>query len=743
MGKLKRFILLVTSGFLFIGTNRNAKEKNFEVENAAENSTFYRAISAKDSNANHLSDAELSKLTPTSSSELENVDAENTDEIISPTSIGVTGSVSGTLMWTDAQGGTHPLIDAKVKVMINGSWWSAEQHTDENGYYNITYTDIWYMGSGKPTVHAYSENDLISVAAAGGAIYEIASEYEGSSGDWLYSHTFSPFENGEETLGKAMMIFQGANAFAKYAKSLDADDKLEKCQYIYYAGYNNDDTGYNGNNIVSLFDYMDILARVEPYASWDTIGHEYGHHVQKCFGFLPSYSMRIHEQDKNLIDEQVKKPEDVTETIKRNGLVAAWAEAWPTYWSTLAQFHFSEDYRSIATVGDTEYTSNNGVDYNLDEYNNMSQGEADECAVQKFLYKLYSEKTDEYDRFALGEEELWKIVTSSKPTTLYEFMQAAYERGYNKNDLGILLRKYNVIGGNLKIINNYLDGIPTFSWTAESGSDALRMNQFDLNFVDSSNSQILSVTNISFSSNEYNVSKAISAVEWKKIYAANGTTFGVYFIARQTAFFTSGNYYSELFTFEKPDSFSSTKIQVKPNEWGFQGRYYFQNEIDNDESVRYSTLTKGGLTITTDRLRCGYIESSYVILSPRREDAGYAYLEMNFDKPVYSFQYSFCLWSDKEYLNGDVVIEIKDSVGNWMEIDCISGSSLTKKNGFPQRGFYDIDGDFWGVRISATAEATGDRNKGRLCIDDLVFGISEKSKYNYDYTIVDYPKTKA
>lgn len=70
-----------------------------------------------------------------------------------------------------------------------------------------------------------------------------------------------------------------------------------------------------------------------------------------------------------------------------------------------------------------------------------------------------------------------------------------------------------------------------------------------------------------------------------KIYNAVGTTFNAYFVARQTLSYVSGNYYSEITTFNKPTKFSSSKIQIKPNEWGFEGRYYFTNEIENINSI--------------------------------------------------------------------------------------------------------------------------------------------------------------
>ena len=133
-----------------------------------------------------------------------------------------------------------------------------------------------------------------------------------------------------------------------------------------------------------------------------------------------------------------------------------------------------------------------------------------------------------------------------------------------------------------------------------------------------------------------------------------------------------------------------------------------------------------GLTITHDRLRCGYIENSYVVLSARRENAGLAYLTMKFDQPVYSYMFGITLWSTSEGLNSydsTAVVESMDEHGTWHE-DMNLMTDLP--NGFSIRT-QQIDRDetahtegIYGLRVVLTSSAIGTRNKGRLCLDDLV-----------------------
>jgi len=153
----------------------------------------------------------------------------------------------------------------------------------------------------------------------------------------------------------------------------------------------------------------------------------------------------------------------------------------------------------------------------------------------------------------------------------------------------------------------------------------------------------------------------------------------------------------------------------------------------------YTTVTQNELTINTERLRCGYIEESYIVLSPRREDAGRAYFEMNFDKPVYSFMYRACMWSASENLDGTDIIQVKNAQGAWSTLKDIPISSLkTKENGLTQFTELTLSG-IYGLRFETTATATGDRNKGRFCLGDIVFStslITGMLPYlDYDYTI--------
>lgn len=662
---------------------------------------------------------------------------------ISPYGIGATGTIYGTLKWKDADGNAYPLAGARVTATMSMSWWNVETYTDASGFYKIDYSDVWHLFGGIPMIHIYTENANVKVT--NGGVYEKTYEFDSSSGG-EFSYTFSPDKDGD--LGKAIMIFQGAKNFADYANYLNGGALVEPCSFVYPSSNLEQGTFYN-NNVVYIVNEppVDPLLFPKSYAAWDVIGHEYGHHIQRIFGLSASPG-GAHSLNRNAIDEQYGDYDNVAEPLcslsdaKSRGQRLSWGEGWATYWSIAAQSSFPQAVKKIKTVGDTAYISSGGVNIDLDYYLG-NKGDADEISIQQFLFKLASYKTDYYDRFALGNLEIWNICISNKPTTFSEFVQCLYDRGYDKHDLGALMAKFNIVPAVLSISDNlYYDKLPTITWPTYMGSNNLQFNEFDLYFVDINESPIFSMKNIR-SSRDY-ASFSIPVSLWQEIYDSPGDRFGVYLVSRQTYSYVSGNYYTDVTFFSKPKRFSDGKIEIEPSEWGFQERYYFPGEIsdisspeDDPDHIRFSSLTKDVLTISTDRLRCGYIEDLYVNLSPRRIDAGYAYFEMNFDKPIYSILYCIGLWSNSELLDLSAKLQVKSPGGNWEFLANLFNWNLqTKEQGFNRYSNYFPNG-INGIRFECNATADGNKNKGRLSIDDIVLGTKPGANEN-SYYITNY-----
>ncbi len=630
---------------------------------------------------------------------------------------GVSGSVSGHLKFND-DSQELPLVGAKVKVIISGSLLESETYTDENGYYSISYSNVWHVGSGKPIIYVYASGENVSVKYSG--IYTMAHEFDGTSGDFIYNRTFSSDVDGD--FGKVINIFQAAQQYASFAKSLPDSDSISHCD-LYYPGEVEKGCYYSPkNSTITITSKIRANSFVpESYCAWDVIGHEYGHHIQNCMGFSANVGGK-HSSLANDIDANVTEGR-VTSEIKERGLKLAWNESWPTYFSIMAQKYILSDFKNIATVNDTFYTSYNGLNYDLDPSSypiDCAYGDGCERAIMRFLYKLSSPTLDAYDCFSISFEIIWDITCASKATTLFDFVNELYNYGLNRHDLGRLLSVFNIAIGSLTITNDYLDRCPSFTWSTYMGSSYLRYNEFDLVVANSQGQEILRKSDIPSISN--NACYTLTRNEWAAVISSYDEDYFVYIVSRQTDFFTSGNYYSELFRFRKPEDFID-KIQIKPSDWGFEPQYFFTT---NKWKQTSTPISDNGLTITHDRLRCGYIEDSYVILSPRRENAGLAYLTMKFDKPIYSYMFGIALWSNSENLHSSdstAIVEALDENGSWHEdlnlmTDLPNGFSV-KSQKIDRYEIAHTEGIF-GLRFAVTSSAVGSRNKGRLCLDDIV-----------------------
>lgn len=159
---------------------------------------------------------------------------------------------------------------------------------------------------------------------------------------------------------------------------------------------------------------------------------------------------------------------------------------------------------------------------------------------------------------------------------------------------------------------------------------------------------------------------------------------------------------------------------IKPSEWGFDARYYFESE-----GIKTKTIDIGDLEINSERLRCGYIENQYINLSPNRYNAGYAYLDLSFNKKINHLSTNLTFWSNKEDLKsiGDYAyVKYLDDNGNWVILRDLLKEGLTFSRDNPICFEFDIPNGTTRIKYEAyKANPNTDSNKGRICIGDTTF----------------------
>lgn len=280
---------------------------------------------------------------------------------------------------------------------------------------------------------------------------------------------------------------------------------------------------------------------------------------------------------------------------------------------------------------------------------------------------------------------------------------------------------------------NYLDTLPSYRWNSlihEKWHRNLSLH-FTFSILDNNHHEVFKDSNV------YNAEYSLNENQWNVALSVPGKFYYIY-IGFQSPVDSYWDGYYCLTQFSEPQDYAN-KVQIKPTDWNFEERYWFANEGDNGNEYKESSITVKGLNIISQRLRCGYIEEQYINLSPRREGAGKAYLRLTWDKPVYSYMFGASYWGRSENLDGDAVVRVMDKDGLWQSIETadfnlkILGLSTVRSNikrfvGKPSQGIY-------GLEFYATSKAVGDRNKGRICLDDIVLNTDP---YDLDFISTNY-----
>lgn len=282
---------------------------------------------------------------------------------------------------------------------------------------------------------------------------------------------------------------------------------------------------------------------------------------------------------------------------------------------------------------------------------------------------------------------------------------------------------YSVVPWDLTIENYSLDQLPTYMWTALRG-DWYESLTYRVAFLTTSGYEKLIFEGVS------GFSLRLTGQQFEQVLDIAGSSYRVYIsLERDGEDFLDDSYYYE--DIRDPKEYG-TLTQILPSDWGFEARYWFENE-----GVRYTSLEIGDQTVIAGRLRCGYIENRYVVLSARRENAGRAYLELTFARKIYSFMYSALWWSSSENpVTATLSVQLQPTV--WTEYRDFMSMDLPEGGTNPYRELLYFPTGIRAFRFEVTAQATGDRNKGRLCIDDIAYS-TDSARPEFFYA--DYQST--
>jgi hypothetical protein len=155
----------------------------------------------------------------------------------------------------------------------------------------------------------------------------------------------------------------------------------------------------------------------------------------------------------------------------------------------------------------------------------------------------------------------------------------------------------------------------------------------------------------------------------------------------------------------------------QPESFNYEAQYFFE--------ARSLNVSNGDYIVSTNRLRTGYIENSFINLSPHRAGAGHAFLEIYSPTYINRFAFDASFWSENEFadkLNFSALVQYKTSTSDWITLlDLVKDINLSE-NRWNQDyfGFIFSECNVNAIRIDYTDLIPfGSRNKGRISIGEL------------------------
>ncbi len=201
---------------------------------------------------------------------------------------------------------------------------------------------------------------------------------------------------------------------------------------------------------------------------WDVDMHEYGHYVQRSLHVgITASPGGGHSSENNLRFSRAAGGADLnmagTNTLnRRQADQLAWGEGWADYFAMSGQQELNSATLGIQRVGDTIYHDNNDANgttiagklrYGIEDQSiggQPSLGEDNEASVSRILLDLYDSNNDfnDRDRVSLGDDAIWNIIRTIKPTTLDMFWDALISQPGTTNsdriDYGAIFEAHNV-----------------------------------------------------------------------------------------------------------------------------------------------------------------------------------------------------------------------------------------------------------------------------------------------------------
>lgn len=680
------------------------------------------------------------KATPTLNS-IESTQALNT----------VSGHVTVKVLDSNGNEVTYPLSNVTIRLVDydpgpNSDEVLGEALLDQNGYYHFTFQnkDDWSeLGGYDIQVELHARGNTFAFYTAFPLVDAQIKSDRISNIDTGATTTIDMCVDATSPKGNDNNIYfvsaAGMGLAEKYAiEELGMKYSSSKFLNLMYSGY------------INSFTYKNIgLLSRDSWNNWSTCVHEYTHHIQFEMGTYPHNESEIDELIKdfsnfdfsnydltklyNLIDlfetiEQILKifegkyshsySEDLIATKspsygKDFATKLAWSEAVADF---LPSILFDINYGNIKQydcfISKISFLENNTE--------NNSSGEGVEASIAQYLWDLYDSysNSEPDDLISINHKNLFSIVFTPGLMTLYDFVKKIEQINfeYQRNN-GPVLTLQN-IGPDIITIKYVPENNDFAMLFKRGGTSNSRNNKFVLEAYSTNGDLVYSYT---FTDNTDNDS-IVFTLPANNVAQLNNmvrTLTQVYFtVAAYNDSYShiSGPYHSEYKLLTIHD-----ELKISPTDFNFPDAY------PGEETT--ASISVSGHSLTTRRLRCGFIQGEYINLSPRRGGYGTAYLEIDFDKPISKLTVDLSLWSnDERYYDEDNPSARIEYYSNTQNNYVQALDLLTVQPALPtdrtNQNTYEIvfNEDTSSIRFYTHFEKMSgktDRNKGRISIGDM------------------------
>ena len=424
-----------------------------------------------------------------------------------------TVTVSGSVLWTDRVGNTHPVKFAPVEIWDEDIAFDdllTTVTTDANGAFTAT-LENQLIENIDVYIKVFSKSKYFFVVPKDQRSNESLTYFVRSSTETdVKANTVLPTFTIPNNKGGAFDATY--NAFSVHAALIESGAYIES---LTGSALSKIPVEFPGENTTSFYsnseNYLNIL-RFDRY-DWDVLHHEYGHHVMVKLNITDINVGGDHSIDVNIAEQ--------TGRTKESGFNQAWDEGWPTYFAISLQQERNIDIPSVG-AGNLLYEDTEDFDfaYGIESESGIpSLGEDNELAVQRILWDLYDSNADLNDELALGDIAVWQAIINTNPRKLYDIWPALI----SGKPLGEIV-KFGKIFAEHKVAPlpqapvdkdelTSLDNNIIFKWDAHGGGPTYKNNSFTVEFYDKTLNTLL------FTSPTVNIPEYVATpTDLKKIF---------------------------------------------------------------------------------------------------------------------------------------------------------------------------------------------------------------------------------